>query len=120
MTHPPAISAGARFQAALAAERPLQIAGAVNAYCALLAERAGFRALYLSGAGVANASRGLPDLGFTTLEDVLTDVRRIVAATDLPLLVDVDTAWEDPAETVQSMISAGVASVHVEDQVAAK
>src|ERR1700740_118977 len=86
-------SAGARLWAALAAERPLQIVGAVNAYAALLAEEAGFRALYLSGAGVANASFGLPDLGVTTLNDVCEDVRRICAATTLPLLVDADTGF---------------------------
>ena len=97
---------GARFRAALAAERPLQIAGAIHAYAAMLAERAGFRALYLSGAGVANASCGIPDLGFTTLDDVLTDVRRIVGATKLPLLVDADTGWGDPAATVRAMIVA--------------
>jgi hypothetical protein len=120
MTSPTRSSPGARFRAALAAERPLQIAGAINAYSALLAGRAGFRALYLSGAGVANASRGLPDLGMTTLEDVLTDVRRITAATELPLLVDADTAWEDPARTVHEMIAAGAAAIHIEDQVEAK
>ena len=111
---------GSRFRAALAAERPLQIAGAVNAFAAMLAERAGFRAIYLSGAGVANASRGIPDLGFTTLDDVLTDVRRIVSATSLPLLVDADTAWSDPAQTVREMIAAGAAAIHIEDQVDAK
>ena len=111
---------GSRFRAALAAERPLQIAGAVNAFAAMLAERAGFRAIYLSGAGVANASRGIPDLGFTTLDDVLTDVRRITGATSLPLLVDADTAWSDPAQTVREMIAAGVAAIHIEDQVDAK
>ena len=84
---------GARFRAALDAERPLQVVGAINAYCALLAERAGFRAIYLSGAGVANASFGLPDLGITTLNDVCEDVRRITGATDVPLLVDADTGW---------------------------
>ena len=120
MLSPAGSSAGARFRAALAAERPLQIAGVINAYCAKLAERAGFRALYLSGAGVANASRGWPDLGFTTLDDVLTDVRRITAATTLPLLVDVDTGWDDPAATVRALIAAGAAAVHLEDQVPAK
>ena len=120
MTQPPAISAGARFRAALAAESPLQIAGTINAYSAMLAERAGFRAVYLSGAGVANASRGLPDLGFTTLDDVLTDVRRIIAATALPLLVDADTGWDDPALTVRELIAAGAAGLHLEDQVPAK
>jgi len=98
----------------------LQIAGAVNAYCALLAEREGFQALYLSGAGVANASRGIPDLGMTTLQDVLTDVRRITAVTSLPLLVDIDTGWDDAGETVTEMIGAGAAAVHMEDQVEAK
>lgn len=98
----------------------MQIAGTINAYCALLAGRAGFRSLYLSGAGVANASRGLPDLGFTTLDDVLTDVRRITSATTLPLLVDADTAWDDPTKTVREMIAAGAAAIHIEDQVEAK
>jgi methylisocitrate lyase len=101
-------------------ERPLQIAGVINAYAAILAEKAGFKALYLSGAGVANASRGIPDIGLTTLEDVLTDVRRITAATSLPLLVDADTAWGNPAKTVREMIRAGAAGVHIEDQVEAK
>ncbi len=114
------VSPGARFCAALAAEAPLQIAGAINAYSAMLAERAGFRALYLSGAGVANASRGWPDLGYTTLDDVLTDVRRIVATTKLPLLVDADTGWDDPANTVRELIAAGAAGLHLEDQVPAK
>src|SRR5688572_5466178 len=96
MSHPPDISRlspGARPRAAGGAERPLQLAGAINAYCALLAGRAGFRALYLSGAGVANASFGLPDLGMTTLNDVCEDARRITQATPLPLLVDADTGW---------------------------
>lgn len=117
---PSSTSPGAQFRAALAHEQPLQIAGAINSFAAMLAERAGFRALYLSGAGVANASRGLPDLGFTTLEDVTTDVRRIVGATKLPLLVDADTAWDDPAQTVRAMIDAGAAAMHIEDQVEAK
>ncbi len=90
------MSAGARFHAALQAEKPLQIAGTINAYTALLAERAGFKAIYLSGAGVANASFGLPDLAMTTLNDVCEDVRRICSASDLPLLVDIDTGWGDP------------------------
>jgi len=111
---------GARFRAALAEERPLQIVGTINAYTALLATQAGYRALYLSGAGVANASRGLPDLGLTTLEDVLIDVRRITAATRVPLLADADTAWEDPARTVREMIATGAAAIHIEDQVEAK
>ncbi len=119
----PTGSAGARFRSALDQERPLQIVGVINAYAALLARREGYRALYLSGAGVANASLGLPDLGITALCDVLEDARRITAATDLPLLVDVDTGWSGAfhiARTVREMIRAGVAAIHLEDQVAAK
>lgn len=118
-----AASPGARFRAALELERPLQIAGAINAYSAVLAEKAGFRALYLSGAGVANASYGLPDLGLTTLNDVLEDVRRITYASQLPLLVDADTGWGDHlaiARTVRQMIQAGAAGLHLEDQIQAK
>lgn len=107
----------AAFLHALAQERPLQIAGAINAYAAKLAERAGFRALYVSGAGVANASFGLPDLGFTSREQVAEDVRRIAGATALPLLVDVDTGWDDPAETARVMAAAGAAALQIEDQV---
>jgi len=113
-------SPGARFRTALRAERPLQVVGVIHAYAAILAERAGFRALYLSGAGVANASCGVPDIGLTTLEDVLIDVRRITRATKLPLLVDADTAWNDPRRTVSEMIRAGAAGIHIEDQVEAK
>ncbi|MGE5625848.1 MAG: isocitrate lyase/phosphoenolpyruvate mutase family protein, partial [Bacillota bacterium] len=116
-------SAGARFWSALDAERPLQVAGAVNAYAALLAERAGFKALYLSGAGVANASFGLPDLGMTSLNDVCEDIRRITGATELPLLVDADTGWGaafNISRTVAEMTRAGAAGLHIEDQVAAK
>ena len=113
-------SPGARLRAALRAERPLQVAGVIHAYAAILAAHAGFRALYLSGAGVANASYGVPDIGLTSLEDVLIDVRRITHATRLPLLVDADTGWGDPACTVREMIKAGVAGVHLEDQVEAK
>jgi len=113
-------SPGARFRAALAAERPLQIAGTLNAYAALLAQRAGFRALYLSGAGVANHSLGLPDTGETTLADVLVDARRIAQRVPLPLLVDIDTGWENPADTVRALAAAGVAAVHLEDQLPAK
>ncbi len=116
-------SAGARFRSALDAERPLQVVGAVNAYAALLAERAGFKALYLSGAGVANASFGLPDLGMTSLNDVCEDIRRITGATELPLLVDADTGWGaafNISRTVQEMIRAGAGALHIEDQVAAK
>ena len=117
------MTAGAIFRAALDAERPLQIVGAINAYTAILAEKAGFKALYLSGAGVANASYGLPDLAMTTLNDVCEDIRRITAATDLPLLVDADTGWGDAfmiARTIAEMSRAGAAGCHLEDQVAAK
>jgi len=114
---------GARLRAAVAVETPLQVAGTINAYSALLAERAGFRALYLSGAGVANASFGLPDLGLTTLTDVLEDARRITAVTELPLLVDADTGFGPAhmiARTTRELIRAGVAGMHLEDQVQAK
>lgn len=113
-------SPGSLFRAALAAERPLQIAGAINAYAALLAQRAGFRALYLSGAGVANHSYGLPDTGDTTLADVVIDARRIAQRVPLPLLVDIDTGWDDPARAVHELAAVGVAAVHLEDQVPAK
>jgi methylisocitrate lyase len=119
----PASSAGARLWAAVEAERPLQVVGTVNAYNALLAERAGFKALYLSGAGVANASFGLPDLGITSLNDVCEDVRRIASATDLPLLVDADTGWGaafNIARTCADLIRSGAAGMHLEDQVQAK
>jgi methylisocitrate lyase len=114
---------GRRFRQAIDAERPLQVAGTINAYCALLAEQAGFRAIYLSGAGVANASFALPDLGITTLNDVLEDARRITRATDVPLLVDADTGFGGAfgiARTVRDMTAAGVAGIHLEDQVSAK
>lgn len=117
------MSAGARFRAALEAEHPLQIVGTINAYTALLAERAGHKAIYLSGAGVANASFGLPDLAMTTLNDVCEDIRRIASATDLPLLVDADTGWGSAlmiARTVREMTWAGAAACHIEDQVADK
>lgn len=116
-------SPGAQLRAALEVERPLQVVGTVNAYAALLAERVGFRALYLSGAGVANASHGLPDLGMTTLHDVLEDVRRITSVTALPLLVDADTGFGGAfmiSRMIQEMIRAGAAGVHIEDQVQAK
>ena len=116
-------SAGARFRAAVDAERPLQIVGTVNAYSALLAESAGFRAIYLSSAGVANASFGLPDLGMTSLNDVCEDVRRISSATDLPLLVDADTGWGGAfniAKTCADLIKSGAGGMHLEDQVSAK
>ncbi len=98
----------------------MQIVGVINAYTAILAERCGFQALYLSGAGVANASYGVPDIGITTLEDVLIDVRRIAARTPLPLLVDADTGWDDPSHTVREVIKAGAAGIHIEDQAASK
>lgn len=116
-------SAGARFRRAVEEERPLQVAGAINAYSALLAERAGFRAIYLSGAGVANASYGLPDLGITQLADVAEDVRRIAGVSPLPLLVDIDTGWGGAfniARSVRELTRAGAGAVHIEDQVQAK
>ena len=117
-------SAGARFRAALKKESPLQIIGTINANHALLAKRAGFEAIYLSGGGVAAGSLGVPDLGITTLEDVLIDVRRITDVCDVPLLVDVDTGFGTSAfniaRTVKAMIKNGAAAMHIEDQVAAK
>jgi methylisocitrate lyase len=116
-------SPGAHFRAALRAEKPLQVAGAINAYTARMAQAAGFRALYLSGGGVAANSLGMPDLGISSMEDVLIDLRRITDATNLPLLVDIDTGWGGAfniARTVRSMIKAGAAAVHIEDQVSAK
>jgi len=115
-----ASSPGARLRAALKAECPLQLVGVINAYAAILAQDSGFKALYLSGAGVANASYGLPDVGITTLDDVLIDVRRITGASKLPLLVDADTGWDNPRKTVREMIKAGAAGIHLEDQVDAK
>jgi len=117
------MSAGARFRAALEAERPLQIVGTINAFTALLAEEAGFRAIYLSGAGVANASFGLPDLAMTTLNDVCEDIRRIASVADAPLLVDADTGWGSAfmiSRTIREMTWAGAAGCHLEDQVAVK
>ncbi|HEY8508605.1 MAG TPA: methylisocitrate lyase [Steroidobacteraceae bacterium] len=116
-------SAGARLRAALELERPLQVVGTVNAYSALLAQSAGFRAVYLSGAGVANASFGLPDLGMTSLNDVCEDVRRITGVCQLPLLVDADTGWGTAfniSRTCRELIRAGAAGMHLEDQVSAK
>ena len=116
-------SAGARFRTALNAERPLQVVGAVNAYTAMLAQAAGFRAIYLSGGGVANASLGLPDLAITTLNDVLIDVDRITGACELPLMVDIDTGFGgmfNIARTVKSLIKQGAGALHMEDQVAIK
>ncbi len=116
--------AGARFRAAMKAEKPLQCVGAINAYHARLAERAGYKSIYLSGGGVAAGSLGLPDLGISNLEDVLTDVRRITDVCSLPLLVDVDTGFGasafNIARTVKSLIKAGAAAMHIEDQVGAK
>ena len=117
------ISAGQKFRDAVAGEKPLQVIGAINAYTARMAEATGFKALYLSGGGVAANSLGMPDLGISTLEDVLTDVKRITEVTSLPLLVDIDTGWGSAfniARTVRSMIKAGAGAVHMEDQVGAK
>jgi methylisocitrate lyase len=122
-SHPNPDSPGARFRAVLRAEKPLQIAGAINAYTARMAEAVGFRALYLSGGGVAANSLALPDLAISTMEDVLTDLCRITDATALPVLVDIDTGWGGAfniARTIRSMIKAGAAAVHIEDQVGAK
>src|SRR5688572_8072491 len=123
-TTPAALSsAGARFRAALAQEKPLQIAGTINAYAARMAERVGFRAIYLSGGGVAAGSLGLPDLGISTLDDVLIDIRRITDVCSLPLLVDVDTGWGGAfniARTVKSLTKFGAAAMHIEDQVQQK
>ena len=117
------ITPGARLRRAVAEESPLQVVGAINAYHAMMAERVGYRALYLSGGGVAAASYGLPDLGMTSLNDVLADVRRITYVTELPLLVDIDTGWGGAfniARTVKETIRAGAAGAHIEDQVLAK
>ncbi len=116
-------SAGHRLRAALAAEKPLQLPGVINAYAAMQAERAGFKALYVSGAGIANASYGLPDLGMTSLDNVCEDIRRISGATELPLLVDADTGWGavfNIQRTIKEFIRAGAGACHIEDQVQAK
>ncbi len=116
-------SAGRRFRDAIAAETPLQIPGTINAYHAMMAEQVGYKAIYLSGAGVANASYGLPDLGMTSMNDVLEDASRITGATDLPLLIDIDTGWGGAfniARTIKAMTNAGVAAVHLEDQIGQK
>ncbi|MEO5812714.1 MAG: methylisocitrate lyase [Rhodanobacter sp.] len=116
-------SPGARFRAAVVAEQPLQVVGAITAYAARMAQRTGFNAIYLSGGGVAANSLGMPDLGISTMEDVLTDIRRITDVCDLPLLVDADTGWGGAfniARTVRSLIKAGAGAMHIEDQVAAK
>ena len=120
---PLATSPGARFRQALGAEKPLQVAGVINAYSARLAQATGFRSLYLSGGGVAGNSLGVPDLGISTMEDVLTDLRRITDVVPLPVLVDIDTGWGgafNVARTIRSMIKAGAAAIHIEDQVGAK
>jgi methylisocitrate lyase len=118
------MSAGKRFRDAVAAEKPLQVIGAINAYHALMAKRSGYRAIYLSGGGVAAGSLGLPDLGISNLDDVLTDIRRITDVCDLPLLVDVDTGFGasafNVARTTRSLIKFGAAAMHIEDQVGAK
>lgn len=119
----PKASAGKRFRQALQANQPLQIVGTINAYTAIMAKQIGHQAIYLSGGGVANASYGLPDLGMTSLNDVLVDVHRITDACDLPLLVDIDTGWGGAfniAKTIKDMQKAGAAAVHMEDQVAQK
>ncbi len=119
----PHASTGARFRAAVAAEQPLQVMGAITAYAGLMAKRVGYKALYLSGGGVAANSLGVPDLGISTMEDVLTDARRIVDATQMPLLVDIDTGWGGAfniGRTIRSFINVGVAAVHMEDQVGQK
>lgn len=117
------MSPGARFRSAVAAEKPLQVVGAITAYAARMAERTGFKALYLSGGGVAANSLGMPDLGISTMEDVLIDARRITEVTTLPLMVDIDTGWGGAfniARTIRHMTQAGVAAVHMEDQVGQK
>ncbi|KPZ55629.1 MULTISPECIES: methylisocitrate lyase [unclassified Pseudoalteromonas] len=117
------MSAGLKFKQAIANNRPLQVVGTINAYTAMMAEKMGHQAIYLSGAGVANASYGMPDLGMTSLDNVLEDIRRITGASDLPLLVDADTGWGGAfniARTVKEMTKAGAAGFHIEDQVAQK
>ncbi|MBQ4858572.1 methylisocitrate lyase [Pseudoalteromonas sp. MMG007] len=117
------MSAGLKFKQAIANNRPLQVVGTINAYTAMMAEKMGHQAIYLSGAGVANASFGMPDLGMTSLDNVLEDIRRITGASDLPLLVDADTGWGGAfniARTVKEMTKAGAAGFHIEDQVAQK
>src|ERR1700740_37089 len=117
------MSAGQKFRDAGPAEKPLQVVGAINAYTARMAEAVGYKALYLSGGGVAAHSLGMPDLGISTMEDVLTDVRRITEVTTLPLLVDIDTGWGGAfniARTIRAMINAGAGAVHMEDQVGQK
>ncbi|MFK7769976.1 MAG: methylisocitrate lyase [Mariniblastus sp.] len=122
-SNPNQLTAGSRFRKAMAEEKPLQIPGTINAFCALLAERSGYRSIYLSGAGVANASFGMPDLGMTSMSDVVADIERITAVSNLPLLVDADTGWGHSlciARTVKAFIKAGAGAMHIEDQQAAK
>ena len=117
------MSAGTKFRKALKDNTPLIIPGAINAYSAILAEKSGHKAVYLSGGGVAAASYGIPDLGITSMEDVLIDVKRITSASSLPLLVDIDTGWGGAfniAKTIKNMIDAGCAAVHMEDQISQK
>ena len=117
------MSSGTKFRKALAENNPLIIPGAINAYSAILAEKSGHQALYLSGGGVAAASYGMPDLGITSMEDVLIDVKRITDASSLPLLVDIDTGWGGAfniSRTIKEMIQAGAAAVHIEDQISQK
>src|SRR3990167_10131223 len=117
------MNSGKLFREALLLEQPLQIVGTINAYAALLAKSCGYRAIYLSGAGVANAAHGLPDLGMTSLNDVLEEAQRITRVSDLPLLVDIDTGWGHYfmlARAVQLLENAGVAAIHIEDQISAK
>src|SRR5882724_4397703 len=123
MTAAPNRSPGARFRAAVAEERPLQVVGAINAYAAKMAAACGFKALYISGGGVAANSLGVPDLGISTMDDVLIDIRRITDASTLPLLLDADTGWGGAfniARTVRWFIDAGAAGIHIEDQVQSK
>ena len=123
MTSSGNLTAGARFRKALAEESPLQVMGTINAYCAIMAQKTGYRAGYISGAGVANAAFGLPDLGITSLDNVLEEVRRLTDASTLPFLVDIDTGWGGAfniARTIRQMIKAGAAAVHIEDQIQAK
>jgi len=110
-------TAGKRFKIAINNEKPLQIAGTINAYSALLAQKSGFSCIYLSGAGVANASFGIPDLGFTSLDNVAEDTRRITQVCPLPLIVDADTGWNDPKLAIETLIKAGAAGAHIEDQI---
>ena len=114
------LTPGRRFKAVLSEENPLQLMGTINAYCARMAKSVGYKAIYLSGAGIANASYGIPDIGETTLENVCEDIRRVSAVVDTPLIVDMDTGWDDPKYSVEKFIEAGAAGAHIEDQASAK